>query len=187
MYSIEMKISFEENPVGSYSTLEHLLLKLSLVTEVAPRCQFKESTLVCEADLEAAKKKRRQVFRVEQPLTSSSSDAVESRSEVTSCHIPSLDATNTDGAEDSDVVELAGKAKPGRSVSKHLKADKENRTFWAKGTGYGTRSDASSTHWNPEQQRAQQAEKDRLQIVLILLYKYSLVFILLFIKLFFCG
>ena len=139
--------SFEGNPLGSYSTLEHLLLKLSLVSEIAPRCQYKQSTLVSDIDLEAAKKRRRQVFRTE------SSSAAESLQE-------SVKASGGAGAEiidDGAFIDVASSAAQSEGMQK-------GKTYWAKGTGYG--HGVGESVWNIEQQRAQQAEKDRLQMVI---------------------
>lgn len=125
--------SRERYPDGSYSHLEHLLLKLGLVTELVPRVQL-VSTL-------------REAQAITSPtaaiLSAGSCDAFISSGDVKRMKIDTSTSIDTNISSDAS-------SRPANAAG-----------GWKKGTGYGRGQ--TTTDWDVNQYLAAQAEKSRLQ------------------------
>jgi hypothetical protein len=128
--------SFEDHPAGAYSDLDHLLLKLCMVTEMVPRAQLKcqeVDTRDISVDAEALWKKRKHVFRIDERLANGGGGSDESVSKVSSS---------------SEIIAKSDEEVAMQPQKMGLKKDK---TPLPKGTGYGSGSREKTCEWDPEQ------------------------------------
>ena len=175
------------HPEGAYTDLEHLLMRLGLLTEMAPRANDKYPD-AADADAAAGGRKRRRSAggaRADAPppppvpaadtaagrkrARAADAAATRARARRGRAAAPPRRAAGAARGATAAAATAAGRGRPRAPTARPeppplpAAAGKPGKSYWAKGTGYGHNdAEGKGVKWDVEAYPAAQQEKDRL-------------------------